>query len=265
VLQPDPVTDAILDRLQDRLPVNRGYEGVVAEGYDAWIPVDSPLPEEDVYTALLDAEGGPALELGCGTGRPLLRWVAQGREVEGIDSSADMLAILRRHAEARGLAPTVHHGDFAPLRLDRRYAAIVCPAGTFTLVHDADRARTALASYRDHLRPGGLLAVTLYVPAGDLAQELGWRIRRTGTTDDGVTIVVHEATRCDAAARLQVTYNKVERYDGDGLLQATWLRRLHLRWWPRQEFEALLADLGFTDVRSLGDEEVWVATARRAA
>ena len=132
------MADAILSRLLDRLPVNPPYEGVMADGYDVWLPVDASVEEEAVYRTLLDPLTGTILELGCGTGRPLLRWLEAGYEIEGIDASADMLAKLRAHAAVRGLSPTVHHGDIAPLDLGRRFAAIVCPAGTFMLLDDIE-------------------------------------------------------------------------------------------------------------------------------
>src|SRR5918995_1503394 len=81
---------------------------------------------------------------------------------------------------------------------------------------------------------------------------LTWRLRRTGTTADGRTIVVHEAVHHDAGTHLQVAYNRVEAYDADGHLQDTWLRRQHLRLWPRPDAEALFTEAGLTDVHSTG-------------
>jgi SAM-dependent methyltransferase len=265
------VGDEVFGRLRDRLAVNAPYVGLVAEGYDAWISVDEAWPDDAYYDRLVAAADGPVLELGCGTGRPLLRWLAAGHDVEGIDSSADMLAALRRHAEERGLAPVVHLGDFAPLALARTYAAIVCPAGTFTLVEDEARAADAVTSYVRHLRPGGTLAVSLYAaesPADGgpgAPAPLTWRVRRTGTTADGRTIVVHEAFHHDPGTHLQVAYNRVEAYDADGRLLEAWLRRHHLRVWPRDDAEALFAGAGLTDVRSHGPDVAWVTTGRRPA
>jgi SAM-dependent methyltransferase len=256
------VADAILSRLLDRLPVNPPYEGLVADGYDVWLPVDGLLEEEATYRRLLDPVPGTILELGCGTGRPLLRWLEAGYDVEGIDASADMLAKLRSHAAERDLSPTVHHGDIAPLALPRRYAALVCPAGTFMLVDDTERARSALASYRRHLEPGGLLALTLSAPSHDRPTEMTWTVRRTGTDTAGRTIVVNEAVRVDHDQQLVVVFDRVEVYDTAGRLERTELRRHHLRWWPRRQFDDLLEQVGFVDVRSLGDDHGWVATAR---
>jgi SAM-dependent methyltransferase len=236
----------------------------VAEAYDVWIPVDAEFPDDAVHEAVVQEGGGPALELGCGTGRPLLRFLAAGLPVEGVDSSPDMLAICRRHAAERGLDPVLHHGSMAPLALEGSWATIYCPAGSFSLIDDAEVALEALASYRDHLRPGGALALTLSVPVEDFEARFEWRVRRTGTRPaDGTTFVVHEAVACDRAAQLEVVYNQVEVWDASGELVRTLLRRHHLRWWERAEFEEVLGGLGFVDVHSPGDDTGWVAVARR--
>jgi SAM-dependent methyltransferase len=251
-------------RLRDELPVNPPYEGLLAEAYDAWIPVDAVFPDDAVHEAVVRDGGGPALELGCGTGRPMLRFLAAGLDVEGLDSSADMLAICRRHAAERGLDPVLHHASMAPLDLGGTFATIFCPAGSFSLLDDPEVALEALASYRNHLRPGGALALTMSVPVDDFEARFEWRVHRTGTRpSDGTTFVVHEAVACDRAAQLQVIYNRVEAWDASGALMQSLLRRYHLRWWERAELEEVLTGLGFVDVHSLGDDAGWVALARR--
>lgn len=255
--------ERIVDRLRDRLSESASYEGVVAAGYDSWISVDDVFADDVVHEHVVAEADGPTLELGCGTGRPMLRWLAAGHDVEGIDASADMLDRLRRHAEERGLDPVVHHGDIAPLDLDRTYAAIVCPAGTFTLIHDEDRITRALASYHDHLRPGGVLALTLsrLEPTGELS--LQWRIRRTGPLPDGGTIMVHEAVLMEPGDPRQTIYNRLETFDPRGHLVDTQMRRMRLRSWSQAEIAEALAAAGFVDVRAMGDDEGWVSVARR--
>lgn len=253
----------VLARLQDALPVNGPYEGILAEAYNAWISVDTVLPDDAIYEAILADVEGKVLELGCGTGRPMLRWLAAGYDVEGVDASADMLAILRRNAAARGVDPVVHHGDIAPLQLEGTYAAIVCPAGTFTLIDDEGRIRQALASYLDHLVPGGSLCLSLsrLPPTGE--NSLRWRIRRTGTLDDGTTVVVHEALLKEPAERYQTGYNRIETFDTGGRLTGTRLRRVRLRSWERDEACSLLETAGFIDVTARGTVDAWVTVARR--
>jgi SAM-dependent methyltransferase len=257
------VPNPIIERLRDRLTVNMPYEGVLADAYDSWISVDDELIEERAYTWLLDDVQGTILELGCGTGRPMLRWMERGYDIEGIDASSDMLDALRRHAAARGLDPVVHHGDIAPLDLGRTYAAIVCPAGTFTLIHDDELARAAVESWLAHLEPGGMLGLTAFVPLDEFDEQMHWRVRRTGTTADGRTIVVHEAIACDLERQVQVDLNRIETYDAEGRLLDTVLRRIHLRWRTQEQLAELLESVGFVDVAHLGAADGWVTTARR--
>src|SRR6187399_3619069 len=66
-------------------------------------------PAVDLLAQL--AAGGPALELGIGTGRIALPLAARGVEVHGIDLSEAMVARLR--AKPGGDAIPVAIGDFA--------------------------------------------------------------------------------------------------------------------------------------------------------
>ena len=70
------------------------YEGLFAEFYD--ILHAGQTVDVGVFLDLAVERGGPALELGCGTGRVLVPLAAAGVEATGIDSSRDMLAILTR-------------------------------------------------------------------------------------------------------------------------------------------------------------------------
>src|SRR6478752_10117478 len=90
------------ERVRDALPVNQPYDGLVAEAYDVWLPPDGRYDDRDFYRDLIRKGDGPALELGCGNGRLLVGYLADGLDVEGVDSSADMLDICCFHAEAAG-------------------------------------------------------------------------------------------------------------------------------------------------------------------
>ena len=245
------------------LPVNPPYDGAIADAYDAWLPPGTRFPDDDVMRTVLRASDGIGLELACGNGRLLVPLVEEGFALEGIDASVDMLDRCRRNARERGLDVTLHTGDIAPLDLDRRFGSLICPAGSFTLIDEDDRARAALRTYHDHLEPGGVLALTLLIPLDDFDANLTWRLRRAGTMRDGTTVVVHEAIRCDTDRQLQYAYNRVECFDGDGRLTDTLLRQHHLRWWTRAQIAERLLEAGFVDVDHLGDDAGWVTTARR--
>ena len=250
-------------RFVDTLTVGAPYDGVIALAYDTWMPPGTRFPDDALHAEVVRAAGGPALELGVGNGRFLIPLVEAGLPLEGIDSSADMLDRCRRHAAARGMDVVLHHGDMAPLELGRSYGAVVCPAGSFSLVADERRAQAALVSYRDHLRPGGTVALSMFVPGADDITGFAWRLRRTGTDDDGTTYVVHEATGDDVEPQVHLVYNRLEIFDAAGALVDTVLRKARLRWWSQEQFAEALRAAGFVDIEAVGGTDAWVTVARR--
>jgi hypothetical protein len=132
------------------------------------------------------------------------------------------------------------------------------------LIDDAELAERSLASYREHLRAGGVVGLSLGVSQSEPSASLVWRLRRTGTTDDGTTYMVHEAVHTDPSSHLETVYNRLETYDEAGRLVDTTMRRHRLRWWEREDFEAMLTRVGFDDVHSLGDDQAWVTFGRRS-
>jgi len=250
------------ERVRDALPVNQPYDGLVAEAYDCWLPPDRDYDDRALYREAIERGDGPALELGCGNGRLLLDYRAAGLDVEGVDSSYDMLEICRGHARAAGLDVTLHLADWTTVALPRRYATVYNPAGSFMLIADAGDARRALAAWLAHLAPGGRLYVGCGVPTADFELAWEWRIRRSGTrASDGVTFMVHEAVHCDLEQQLQHVINKHEVWDADGRLLTTFIRRMCLRWWTGEQLEALLRECGATRVKLLGRDDEYLAIA----
>ncbi len=255
---------AAADRFVDTLSVDSSYRGAAALAYDAWMPPGTRFSDDGVHRRVIRECGGTALELATGNGRFLIPAREAGLDVEGVDASPDMLAVCRRHATERGLDVVLHEGDIAPLALGRRYAAIVCPAGSFTLITDVERAAAALRSYHDHLEPGGQLAITMFAPGPDDTTGFMWRLRRTGTDErTGITYVVDEATGEDRTPQTLLTYNRAEVYDHDGRLLRTEMRKLRTRWWGREELAEALVGAGFEEPSEVGDEDGWITIARR--
>jgi SAM-dependent methyltransferase len=252
----------IADRVRD-IPTNESYSGLVAEAYDTWMPYDTPYDDAPLFQQAIVAGDGPALELACGTGRLLIRYLEAGLDVDGVDNAPDMLAICARNARTAGVEATLHTADITTLALERRYATIYNPAGSFMLHDDVDVARGALRAWAAHLRPGGRLLVGMGVPRDDFGACYEWRIRRSAMRPtDGITFLVHEAVHCDVDAQLQTVINRLEVYDADGRLQETLLRRARLRWWEREQLEQAFVACGL-EPRTYGaaDEFLTVGTA----
>jgi SAM-dependent methyltransferase len=119
-------------------------------GYD----VDLPLWRE-----LADREGSPVLDVGAGTGRVALDLARRGREVVALDRNAELLGALRERAG--GLPVTAVEADARDFDVGRRFPLIVVPMQTIQLLGGPDGRARFLRCAREHLAPGGLLAVAL--------------------------------------------------------------------------------------------------------
>ena len=137
------------------------YTDLVA---DLYRPLKSSSYPADPYREMIRRLGEPALELGCGDGDPLLDLVASGLDVDGIDSSPDMIERLRRRAAERNLTVHAWVADMRTLSLPRRYATVFLAGPTFNLLPDDEAMAEALTGIASGLADGGTAVVPLFVP-----------------------------------------------------------------------------------------------------
>jgi cyclopropane fatty-acyl-phospholipid synthase-like methyltransferase len=104
---------------------------------------------------------GPLLELGCGTGRVTIPLAARGCQITGLDISDSMLRRARSKAADAGVVATWILGDMRGFELDRQFAMIFCPFGTFNHLRRDDVAQ-CLSAAREHLLPGGHFALDTF-------------------------------------------------------------------------------------------------------
>ncbi|HEX2384830.1 MAG TPA: class I SAM-dependent methyltransferase [Acidimicrobiales bacterium] len=222
------------------------YTGLVAELYG---PLRSAVPDPEPYARFIDRCGEPALELGCGSGDPIVALRQRGLDVDGVDSSADMLAICRARAQAQGLTVDLYEQAMERLDLPRRYRAIYLAGPTFNLLADDETALTALERIGSHLATGGAALVPLFIPEPTPEEQFG--VTREHVTDDGRLQRVSAVSETrDEAQRLQTT---VLRYEStkDGVtdvLERPW----QLHWHTQEGFAALAgaAGLAVSAIRS---------------
>jgi SAM-dependent methyltransferase len=137
------------------------WHDVECGAYDA----DLPLWEE-----LAERQGGPVLELGCGTGRVALHLARRGHAVIGLDVEAALLSVLRERASDFRHSGVGQNSD-APvetLLADARDFGLALPASLalapthlLQLLPDAEERAKSLRCIAAALRPGGLLAAAI--------------------------------------------------------------------------------------------------------
>lgn len=218
------------------------YTGIVA---DLYAPLRSIVQDPVPYARFIEVAGEPALELGCGDGDPLLELRRRGIDVEGVDSSADMLDRCRRRAAEQELDVVVHHQRMEVLDLPRRYRTIFLAGPTFNLLPDDGVAAQALGRIRAHLDDGGSALIPLFVPAPTPVEALGRN--REAVEPDGSVIRCSPVSEVrDEPGRRQLTTMRYERISGG--TSAVEERAWTLHWYSQTAFGELSAAAGLRTV-----------------
>jgi SAM-dependent methyltransferase len=162
-------------------PARAAQYDAIAELYDGY--PGNYLEDIVFFAEEATRAGSPVLEIGVGSGRLAFCLAAVGLDVVGIDSSVEMLrALERKRAQAGELRGRVDvlAGDMRRFSLRPRCfgsstaeaspgfpLAIIAFRTFLYLLTKADQ-RRALRCVRRHLSPGGLLAMSFFVPPREL-------------------------------------------------------------------------------------------------
>jgi SAM-dependent methyltransferase len=239
-----------------------------AEFNDSFRPHEVPYFERRIRDG-----GGPALDVGCGTGRLLIPFLRAGLDVDGCDASADMVALCREKAEREGFEPTLWTQPMHELELRRRYRTIyVC--GAFGLGSTRDQDAEALRRFHGHLEPGGTLLLDLEVPYADTRLWPMWTRegraglpqgdeppRRRERAADGSEYALRSRVVDLDPLEQRVTLVMRAQLWRDERLEAEEEHTLTITMYFARELEALLHDAGFGNVVVEGDHNGAPATA----
>lgn len=214
---------------------------------------------------------GPVLELGCGTGRIHLELLAAGVDTDGIDLSADSLAVLRERAERRGLDPSVRRGDMTAFDADREYALVACPFNAIQEVTSVERQLALLEAAFDALAPGGAFVFDTFVPDFEYIAETWGEWQRRTVEFRGEPVEYHTRTRLtDAVTQTYTAEKKAIAPDGTRLFasegEATLLPARELDLLARlSSFESWTATGDYTDERLRDDHSAQVWSLERTS
>lgn len=172
----------------------------------------------DYYVDRATTVDGPVLELGCGSGRIYLELLEAGVDADGIDRSAEALAVLREHADERGLEPSVCQADMAAFSADREYALVICPFNAIQELTTIETQRALFESVSDALAPGGLFVFDTFVPDIEYIAETWGEWQQRTIEFRGDPVEYHTRSRLvDEVTQEYVSEKKAITRDGDRL------------------------------------------------
>ena len=162
------------------------YWGLIAQTWDLFRGDTSNWSDRFFFREVVRRYGEPVLDVGCGTGRLLLDFLADGVEIVGVDNSRHMLDLCHEKAAAQGLQPQLYEQQMEELDLPRRYQTILVPSSSFQLLTEPALAALAMERFYAHLLRGGVLVMPFMAiwNEGDPV-ETGWVLVREATFPDG--------------------------------------------------------------------------------
>ena len=237
------------------------YRGLVAQAWDLLRGDYSAWPDRTIYRTLIELGQGPALDVGCGTGRLMLDYLNAGLDVDGVDNSPEMLAICRTKAAATGIdiEGRLFEQSMDKLALPRRYATIFVPSSSFQLLTDASVADKAMARFHEHLTPNGVLVMSIMSklwPRKHTPAQMQWsdwhKLAERQRPEDGATIRRWIRTRYDHVQQLEHEESRYEMLR-DGAIVQTELhgRSPAVRWYSQSQAIACCERAGFSNVTAL--------------
>lgn len=213
------------------------------------------------FARLIEQNGQPAVDLGCGAGRLLARFRSHGLDVDGCDVSEDMIDQCRRRLERSGLKAELYTQAMNELDLPRRYRTAVM-SGVFAIGGTRRDDLEGLRRVYQHLEPGGLLAFDFYAPNIDDKRWRTWLNENrpelpAAWPDRGDRKRCADGTEIELTARVAdfdplnqrlVREIKAE-HRRDGEILASEVRSLPINLYFKSEVVLMLESVGFADIQ----------------
>ncbi len=228
------------------------YVGMLAKTWDLLRGDTSQWQDRLFYREFIDQQGGRVLDVGCGTGRLLLDYLADGVDIEGVDNSPEMLDICREKADAIGLKPTVYLQSMADLELPHRYRVIIVPSSSFQLVIEMGDARQTMENFFRHLVPGGLLIMPfMFLWQEGAPLDTGWvKDGEKKHPQDGFVIQRWSRAWYNLEKQLEHTGTRFEAFEGGEIVCSEYHNRSPAtRWYTQHQALDLYLQSGFTDLK----------------
>lgn len=215
----------------------------------------------DLYLALAERTDGPILELAAGTGRLAVPLAEAGHAVTGVDLDPAMLDRARRRAASAAPEAAVRltwvEADLVGLRLPAAgsFGLAFIALNSLMLLPTRGAQRAAIQALADHLAPGGIAAVDVWIPDADDLARFDGRISLEWPRPDpesGAIVTKAASAEYDAASGT-VTVTTIFEVGEQGAPPARWVRRDRLRLVSADELRGFAEEAGLIVETIAGD------------
>ncbi|HNB70995.1 MAG TPA: class I SAM-dependent methyltransferase [Acidobacteriota bacterium] len=223
----------------------------VAHYYDSYVQTSL-----DVNFFLQESKNAiRVLELMSGTGRLSLPLIQAGVNLTCVDSSPEMLAILRQKLMQQNLQADVFEMDVCQMSLAGEFDLIVIPFHSFAEILDPPDQRRALEEIFRLLSPSGRFICTLHNPPVRLKSVDG-KVTFLGKhtlPDNTGTLLLSTVQQYEASTHRVKGAQFYELYDTSGVMQSKWFVDLEFYLHQKNDFSKLIQSIGFSTLNLYGD------------
>lgn len=233
------------------------YKGLIAEWYDEWLK--ERTDDVDYYSTIFKGFDGQVLELACGTGRLLIPIAKSGVTIDGLDSSEDMLGVLRGKVKNLGLKGIeLHHQSMENFNLAIQYDAIFIASGSFQLLTATEDALNSLKCIHHSLSDTGFFIADIFIPWDEIFTQKSdsYQVTRDVSRLDGKRSIVHERYKISIPKQIKYGTYRYEFYDQKHLTECV-VDDLSIRWYWKDEFVSLLKSTPFSKIEILTDSSLY--------
>jgi SAM-dependent methyltransferase len=156
-----------------KIATGMSYGQQFADFYDELFPKDASANHVASALSRLIDDNDTALEFGVGTGRIAIPLAHRIKHVVGVDSSPEMLDLLKSDVARTGVRVSAVEADLCNYADDYQYPLVYAVCGTLSMVLEVDAQREAVRRAADRVAPGGCLVIETHNPSGVLAMTGG--------------------------------------------------------------------------------------------
>jgi SAM-dependent methyltransferase len=244
---------------------NTAYNSLSAEFYD--LDPTYPPEKEVAFLSSFIAQGvpGPWLEAMSGSGRILIPLLQKGFMVEGIDNSPFMLSRCTQRMKQLHLETPIYDQSVTQLALPKKYSGIIICFASFQLLFDRALALKTLQRFKEHLVPGGMILIDIFVPWQSIKRAIldGSLVRHARIEDApvqwvyGANCSIERKAIIDVYAHEQyvIVRNSYIKRDKNYAVIDTEEEEMIFLWYYRYEMAVLLEQAGFSTVNIIDQNE----------
>jgi SAM-dependent methyltransferase len=225
------------------------FDTLFPENFDHTTEFQGLTFDLERYQEIAAEQGGPILELGCGTGRVAIPLARQGFKVTGVDISQAMLMRFRRalDLESQEVAQqiTLIEQDVTRLDLGSHFNIAIFAFNSLLCITDFNTQRAALYAVANHLNARGKLVIDIVNPLklkidGDLVPKPFFTRKDRNTGNTYTRFAMMGPFETDHKQQLYGWYDEITP---EGVVKR---RQYSLYWRPifRFEIELMLREAG---------------------